>query len=254
MRAHDRSLGASKRQSGLTLVELLVALLIGLFLLGGLMTLVQDNKRTFNTQNQLAQLQDSERLGMTMMTDVIQTAGYFPDPTTNTPTTALPASGAWGATQPVSGILGTTSTGDTISVRYATNSGDGILSCNGTSNTSGAVYTYINTFYVVVNANGSSDLVCRRDDITTGNNVFPLVSGVTALKVLYGVNSANTGNNVDTYMTATEVNTALLWNNVISVQVTLTFTNPLYSAANPQGQLPTLNFQRNIGVMSVIGI
>ena len=66
------------RARGFTLVELLVSLLIGLFLLGGLLTLVQNNKRTFTTQNSLAQLQDGERLAMSVMTDVIQTAGYFP--------------------------------------------------------------------------------------------------------------------------------------------------------------------------------
>src|ERR1700722_20229317 len=72
-----------KRQRGFTMVELMVALLIGLFLLGGLLTLVQDNRRTFSSQSQMAQLQDSERLAMSMMTDVIQQAGYFPDPTNN---------------------------------------------------------------------------------------------------------------------------------------------------------------------------
>ena len=49
---------APRRQRGFTLIELMIALLIGLFLLGGLMTLVQDNRRSFSTQNQLSQLQD----------------------------------------------------------------------------------------------------------------------------------------------------------------------------------------------------
>ncbi len=70
-------------QDGFTLIELMIALLIGLFLAGGLLVLVQDNRRVFGNQNQLAQLQDSERLALSMMTDVIQMAGYFPDPTSN---------------------------------------------------------------------------------------------------------------------------------------------------------------------------
>ena len=64
MSKHPSSACALRRQSGFTLVELLVALLIGLFLLGGLMTLVQDNRRTFAGQNQLSQLQDSERMAI----------------------------------------------------------------------------------------------------------------------------------------------------------------------------------------------
>src|ERR1700680_1633666 len=94
---------AMHRQQGYTLVELMIALLIGLFLLGGLMTIVQDNRRSFSSQNQLAQLQDSERLAMTIMTDVIQSAGYFPDPTSNSATSALPAVGAIAAGQAMQG-------------------------------------------------------------------------------------------------------------------------------------------------------
>ena len=71
-------------ERGFTLIEILIALLIGLFLLGALLTIVQANRTVFGNQNKLAQLQDGERMAMTVMADVIQSAGYFPDPTTNT--------------------------------------------------------------------------------------------------------------------------------------------------------------------------
>ena len=41
----------ARLQGGFTLVELSVATLIGLFLLGGLLTIVQDMRRTFTNQN-----------------------------------------------------------------------------------------------------------------------------------------------------------------------------------------------------------
>ena len=63
---------ATRWQSGYTLVELMVALAIALFLLGGLFTIVQGTRTTYGNQSQLAQLQDSERLAMTLITDVIQ--------------------------------------------------------------------------------------------------------------------------------------------------------------------------------------
>jgi type IV pilus assembly protein PilW len=129
-------------------------------------------------------------------------------------------------------------------VRYATNSGDGILNCTGSSNTSGAVFTYVNTFSVA-----SNQLVCTRENGTT----YPLVSGVTNLSVLYGVNTTGTGNNVDTYMQAAQVTAAADWNNVVSVRILLTFTNPLYVTAGA-GQLPTITFQRLVGVMNKTGI
>jgi len=85
----------AQRQLGFTMIELMVALLIGLFLMGGLMTLLQNNRKAFSSQSALAQLQDSERLAMSMMTGIIQQAGYFTDPTINSPSTALLAAGAF---------------------------------------------------------------------------------------------------------------------------------------------------------------
>src|ERR1700676_3060529 len=138
-------------QQGYTLVELMIALLIGLFLLGGLMTIVQNNRRSFNSQTQLAQLQDSERLAMTIMTDVIQAAGYYPDPTSNSANSSIPAVGALAAGQAMLGTYNAAAPGDTITVRYATTTGDGILNCAGTSNATGSVppTLYTNVFSVV---------------------------------------------------------------------------------------------------------
>ena len=75
-----RPLRGARGSSGFTLIELSVAVLIGLFLLAGLLTLVQDMRRTFGTRT-ASQLQDSQRLAMTLITDVVQSAGYYPDPT-----------------------------------------------------------------------------------------------------------------------------------------------------------------------------
>jgi type IV pilus assembly protein PilW len=236
-------------QSGFTIIELMIALLIGLFLLGGLLTIVQDNRRVFGNQNQLAQLQDNERLALSMMTDVIQMAGYFPDPTSNSAQSTMLATTTptMVAGQAITGLSNATAPGDTITVRYTTSGSDGILSCTGAS-TTGGNFTYTNTFSVVVNASGVSQLVCTRE-----NGVqYPLVNGVTNLTVLYGVNTTG-GNNVDTYMTATKVNSTSNWNNVISANIALTFTNPLFATA-PQGQPPTFVLQRNVAVMNQTGL
>ena len=232
----------ARQQRGFTMIELMVALLIGLFLMGGLMTLLQNNRKAFSSQSVLAQLQDSERLAMSMMTGVIQQSGYFPDPTLNSPSTALPASGSFASGQ---GLTGSTTAGsDTIIARYTTATGDGILNCKGTSNTSGANATYVNAFSIVVTA-GLSQLVCTDEN----NVVYPLVNGVTNLSVLYGVNTTASGTNVDTYMTAAQVTAATAWNNVISAKITLTFTNPLYVSTNVEGQPPTILVQRYITIM-----
>jgi hypothetical protein len=79
---------------------------------------------------------------------------------------------------------------------------------------------------------------------------YPLVNGVTNLSVTYGVNTTGRGNNVDSYQNASAVTN---WNNVISVNIKLTFTNPLYVAAG-QGQPATFVLQRNVTVMNQTGL
>ena len=243
MKAKHANTHAARMQRGFTLVEVLVALLIGLFLLGGLSTVVFDNRRTFGTQALLAQLQDAERLSMTMIGDVVQLAGYFPSPTLNTANSVLLAGGGMTAGQPLTGTYSAAPPGDTLTSRYATNSGDGILNCTGTSNSSGAVATYVNTFSVV-----AGQLVC-----TLNGTQYPLVSGVTNLSVLYGVNTTGSGNNVDTYMNAAQVTAAADWNSVISVRISVSFTNPVFGTTGT-GEQPTIVFQRVVGIMNKTGI
>ena len=67
-------------QRGFTLIELMVTVAIALFLLGGLLTILQNMRGTYGNQQALAQLQDQQRFAMTVLTDVIQAGGYFPDP------------------------------------------------------------------------------------------------------------------------------------------------------------------------------
>ena len=239
-------------QRGFTLIEIMIALLIGIFLLGALLTIVQTNRAVFGNQSQLAQLQDSERMAMSMMADVIQQAGYFPDPTTNTVAGTLTAVAPFAVGQAISGTYTAAVPGDTLSVRYMTAGGDGILNCSGLSNPVGGANTlYVNQFQV---ANGQ--LVCTMNGV-----VYNLVSGVTNssstlgitnLTLLYGVktNAAATGNGVDTYLNASQMTTAY-WNSVITVLIQLTFTNPLYTASSTQPA--TITMQRVVGVMNQLG-
>jgi type IV pilus assembly protein PilW len=240
----------AKRQRGFSLIELSIAILIGLFLMGGLVTLVGGMKRTNGNQTGLSQLQDNERMSMSLITDVIQTAGYFPSPTVNTSALMFPVIGSF--TAPGQSIFGTgaytaAAPGDSISVRYATGGGDGVINCAG--NTSAVAATYINTFSVV-----GGNLICQL--VTNGGapQTVQLVSGVTNLAIYYGVqtNVAAGNNSVDAYLDGAAVAAGNYWNNVISVQITLTFLNPLSQPG--QTPLTPIPFQRTIVVMNKAGV
>jgi type IV pilus assembly protein PilW len=254
------------RQHGYTLIEILVALLIGIFLLAGLFTILQNTRRTSSNQTVLTQLQDEQRMAMSMLNDVIQNAGYF-DPNTTTSGAALPAVGtalaATGYTLAVSqGLSGADAgTGDTIVARFATNgtastAPDGIENCNGATSTTAATFT--NTFFIASTTSGgvaTYALWCSLDGSNSTSTGIPLVNGVENMQIYYGVATVANSNNVDTYMTATQVQAANDWANVSSVRVTLTFVNPLYGQA---GYTATANkyvyFTRVIPIQGRTGV
>ena len=242
-------------QRGLTLVEIMAAMAIALFLLGGLFTIVQNTKKTFVAQNNMAQLQDSERLAMTLITDVIQAAGYYPNPSVNLPT-VLPSGGGWANVgQGIVGTTGGVAPGDTITVRFMTANNDQIINCTGTSNTTGANQVYTSKFLVdaqgnlACSLNGAAATPLVSGPIVAGNPT----SGIYSLKILYGVKTDFTVNNgaVDSYLDSTQMSNAN-WANVIAVQVLLTFYNPMFGQGGNQPQYIT--FQRVVDVMAQTGV
>ncbi|MDB6046824.1 MAG: putative type 4 fimbrial biosis transrane pilW-related protein precursor [Gammaproteobacteria bacterium] len=242
----------SGRQSGFTLIEMSIAMAVALFLLAGLFSIVQGTRTTYGNQNSLAQLQDGERLAMTLVTDVVQASGYFPDPHTYTaaqflqPITVGAASVAAGQT--ISGTYSTADPGDSLTVRYTTASGDNIINCVGGTNTTGAPASYVNTFQVV-----GGYLVCSP---TNGGAVSQLVNGLTRMDVWYGVKRDFTVSDysVDTYVRANAM-TVADWSNISSVKVLLTFKNPLFGQPGQTSVASqTIQFTRIVAVMNRAGV
>jgi type IV pilus assembly protein PilW len=236
----------ARTQRGFTLVELMVTVAIALFLLYGLVTIVDAVRRTSLDQQSLAQLQDQQRFAMTVLTDVVQAGGYFPDPTAWTPASSLPAAAPYGQGQPFYGTHNAAAPGDTIGVRYRTALNDGVINCTGGTNTAfNPSHVYTNSFSIAP----GGQLQCSLD----GAAPVPLVNGVTNLTIYFGVkrNFAVTDYNVDTYLTADQM-IAADWSNISSVRVSLTFTNPLYKGPGG-GQPPTVTFDRVVEVMARAG-
>ncbi|HEY3786431.1 MAG TPA: prepilin-type N-terminal cleavage/methylation domain-containing protein [Steroidobacteraceae bacterium] len=245
-------------QRGFTLVELMVAITIALFLLGGLFATVQSTRRTYGNQNLLAQLQDNERLAMTLMGGVIETAGYFPNPVLNQNTIVFPTDAVFAAAgQTIIG--GTNAAGDTVTVRYAAALNDNAYNCIGGTNTVLAPYQVWENAFRVIN----NQLVCTINGtdyplITAGvNNAGVATLGVKNMSILYGVTAstgASTGSCTDTYLTTAQMIAAAagtipgIWSQVCSVSVTLTFINPITPTA------AGISITRVIAIMGKAGV
>jgi len=231
-------------QGGFTFLELMISTTVAVFLLGGLFATLQSTRDAYQQQSALAQLQDNQRLAMTLIAGVVESAGYFPAPQTNQSTDFLKATGGWAANQSVVGTVG-----DTFTVRYGAAAGDNVFDCRGAPNQDPLnATTMVNTFKIVKDGAGTSWLVC-----TTGGVDYQLVKDVTAISVMYGVHlGATTGSCTDTYQTPAQmVATPANWLQVCSIKVTLTFVNWVNAKGATPG--PALNISRTIALMNTAG-
>jgi len=217
------------RQAGFTIVEMMVALGIGLVVVMGLAVAFVNMKSTFVSQDKLTQLQDNERLAMTMLTEAVHEAGYFPDPLTNDRTTLLKADAdtSWGvmdAGQAVMGTAATSSKTESLSTRFASTGTDTLMNCVGGALSKAG--TVRNVFYVDT---PSSTLVCTYSVdggawVTDGGKPFALVGNVKKMSVLYGLDTNGDGS-VDEYL-GPDALAASQWADVHAIRVTLDFVDP----------------------------
>ena len=224
-----------RTQRGFGLVEMMVAVTIGLFLILGLGAIFISMRQTSIARQGLSALQDSERMAMTLLGAGIQGAGFYPNPLTTTAATQFPAAGAFAGGQSISGTgngggygaaspVGT----DTLSVRFVASALGVVQGCS--------TPLVAGTLYKDVFSVSGGNLVC-----TENGTAYNLVAGVQGMSVLYGVDTAGS---VTQYLPASSVTS---WANIKTVSVTLQFANPL---AGQPGQPTTVSFTRTIPYMN----
>jgi len=64
-------------QRGLSLIEVLIALMLGVFLLGGVIQIFIINRQTYRTQENLARLQEDGRFALDLLNRYVRLAGYL---------------------------------------------------------------------------------------------------------------------------------------------------------------------------------
>lgn len=96
-------------QRGLTLVELMVAMVLGLLILGGVISIFLSNRQAFRTSEQLARIQENARTAFELMSRSVREAGGVP----------------CGSNMPVANVLNDAST------HWWSNWGDGIRGYHG---------------------------------------------------------------------------------------------------------------------------
>ena len=232
-----------RRERGISLVEIMVAITLGMLLTLGLGTVFVSVSQTSKLRQNMSVVQDNERTAVAFLNNGIRGAGFFPNPTQaltfTTSAASFPASGLWLPGQSILGTGNATAGTDTMSVRFiASTNGATVQGCSA-SLTAGDLYTDV--FSV---ANGY--LTCTETDNTAGTtNTVNLVPNLSGMNITYGVDPGCTGS-VSEYLPATVV-PAAVWGGSCSVggqlktvNITLQFNNPL--AGQPsQPALVTIN-------------
>ena len=191
------------RQLGLSLIELMVAMTIGLFLLLVISNLFIGSKQTYTNQDNLSRLQENGRFAIALLGKVIRESGYHNLSYTQPASmySKLTNTDAWPYTtvNVVGGVDGGSSP-DSITL-----SEDNTVDC---LNAAVAVSPATNTYTV----NGSAQLTCTSvNNGTTG----VLLDNVEDMQILYG---ETVGTSIR-YVSQSA--TAPVWANVTSVRVCL---------------------------------
>ena len=186
---------------GFTLLELLVSMSLGLFLMAGLIQVLLTNKEVFRVQENSARMQEDGRFAVTVLNNTLSLTGYredasltmasqFPSYTTlaNPPAeTFLSAEVVRGTDNDVGGGDNVKDGTDTISIRYRS---DGtIRDCQGITVADGLMS--VNRYYV----DDDDTFNCRSDVYDPATNLAvssltqPLIDNVEDMQIRYGMNT-----------------------------------------------------------------
>jgi len=196
------------KQKGFSLIELMVAAMLGLILLAGVIQIFLSSNQSYILQDKLATIQEEGRFALIYLENQIEMAGWNAEDNNDN----LPA---------IDFDNSSNDTNDTLALSFVktVNAVDN-LDCNGNVVDSGLV---TNQFSV----NADDELVCKGLVKTASSTTFSdpqtLISGVDSFQVLYGVETGMVcpDGSVDRYMTSEEVVNANLTNNILSVRVGL---------------------------------
>lgn len=216
-------------QSGLTLIEVLVSMALGVFFLGIAIQYLVVGQQSNQVQDAGSRIQENARFANNLLREAIRLSGY----TSNI--NILPDFifvGNCGGFNPCSGdeIIPGANVGDSIAVSLIA---DGDISQDCLGNGVAVNTRFANVFWVQ-DVNGVRSLYCRGWDLDAGaggNGAWisasqPLVDGIEQMQVQYGLRSVaideeERGGQVERFLSAAGVDAIDGWLHVRSVRVSL---------------------------------
>lgn len=217
-----------KNQSGLSLVELLIAMALGLILTVGALQMMLSSQSLYRTTDSLSRIQESGRFALDFLAKDIRMAGYN---SLNLVSLYDEACGTFTSCTDDGGG----STSDRIGIMLQPSQA---VDCIGNTLTDSVV---VNVYYLQAVA-GVSSLYCRGYNPTTSSWLGaeqPLIDGVENMQILYGIKTVDADGEflaVNNYIPASST---MVTENVATVRIALLVNN---GQANGDGDLVERTF------------
>jgi type IV pilus assembly protein PilW len=187
-------------QLGLTLVEMMIAMVLGLLILLAVSSIYIGSRQTFRMQDDNARLQETGRYALEVLGRSVRQAGFW-----NMPINPVATATAFGGT-PITGADGAAGASDTVTVQYDYLAAD--RDCEGTvPSTLATPPAFVTDAYRLT----ANNLVC--DGVDTDATFQPLVSDIDDVQILYGIDTTN-DQSADRYVAA-----PANWAQVVSARV-----------------------------------
>jgi len=192
-----KSTSLNRAQHGFTIVELMIAITVGLVLSAGVLQLFVRTTKINLAQDNLSRLQETGRFAMEYLSRDIRMAGY--------PRVSFSGDAVQGTND--DGL----NNSDSITVGSGLSTDTGTLDCLGQ-----AAAPVTNKYYIANDSNGVPNLYCLGSGNATAQ---PLLEGVENMQVLYGVDT-DSDKSANKYLRADQLSSSD-WLNVVSVRISL---------------------------------
>ncbi len=216
-----------RAQAGLTLIELMVAMVLGLVLMGVAMNVFLSTRETHRVVINLARVQENGRFALEQISQIIRMTGYQGD--TAAQWVLGPLTLATSGVNRLAGTDNATNGSDTITTAFRGAADTFIKDCHGIN--VAATDTVVNQYALSAN----NELTCGVSRNGGAMQTLVVVDGVESMHVMYGIDT-NNDDAADQYVTSPNVPDM---EDVVSVRVALLLMTQDVSLA---GQIDTRTY------------
>ncbi|MFW2438863.1 MAG: PilW family protein [Arenicellales bacterium] len=182
----------NNQQSGFTLVELMIALVVGLILTSGILQVFLSNKQAYRTNEALSRIQEDSRLLSDILGRNLRMAGYRAEPEKKRKSIFPDASVYMGGSTSGQVVAGTS---NSISIVYQAD--DNIQACTTSAITAGSLVKTVLKLDTATGVLKCKSAVCApcssSDPALDSVTGVDLAEGITSLTFTYGIDTDNDG-------------------------------------------------------------